>query len=567
MTTERRDAARARRRLVAVPLALVLLLSACSSDDEPAASVGTTAPTTGGDGTSTSVADGPYAPPECEQEPTASPVEAEPVPDVETDLTVTSFDGTGIRVHWFPTPEASADEPAPTILMGPGWAQPGDVSTDGDVLFGALGISAMNERGINVLTWDPRGFGESTGQANVNSPEHEGRDAQVLLDWVAEQPEALLDRDGDPRVGMAGFSYGGGIQLVLAAIDCRVDVLVPGIAWNSLVTSLGKNETLKAGWAGLLVDIVTPEQVHPFVIAAYEEGVDTAQVSDEHREWFAARGPGDLIDQVNVPTLFLQGTVDALFTLDEAVTNYRSLKERGVPAKMLWFCGGHGACLTEPGDPERLAEASFAWFERYLFDDASVDTGPEVDIIDQDGTRWTGDTYPPAEGEPLTGTGSGTLELLAEGGAGATTATPADGDVVGSFSGRITPSVATNAVEVTLTAEEEALVVGAPKLTFTYSGQSPAGEKPNRVFAQLVDDERGVVVGNQITPVEVTLDGDTHTAEVDLEIVAQHLEAGATLRLQLVATTVAYAVPQLGGSITFESIEITLPTATGLTEG
>jgi ABC-2 type transport system ATP-binding protein len=75
-----------------------------------------------------------------------------------------------------------------------------------------------------------------------------------------------------------------------------------------------------------------------------------------------------------------------------------------------------------------------------------------------------------------------------------------------------------------------------------------------------------VVVGNQITPVEVTLDGQTHTAEVDLEIVAQHLEAGGSLRLQLVATTVAYAVPQLGGSITFESIDISLPTVTSFTK-
>jgi ABC-2 type transport system ATP-binding protein len=546
-----------------VLLALAVVAGACSSSDDTATGTDSTPASS----TSASVGPGAATAPECTQEPTISPVEAEPVPDVASDVTITSFDDTEIRAHWFPAPDATADSPAPTVLMGPGWSQPGDVSTDGDVLFGAHGISAMNERGINVLTWDPRGFGESTGQANVNSPDHEGRDAQVLLDWVAEQPEALLDRAGDPRAGMAGFSYGGGIQLILAAIDCRVDVLVPGIAWNSLVTSLGKNETLKAGWAGLLVDIVTPDQVHPYVIEAYEEGVETAQVSDEHREWFAARGPGDLIDQVNVPTLFVQGTVDALFTLDEAVTNYTSLKDRGVPVKMLWFCGGHGACLTDPGDPERIAEASFAWFDRYLFEDSSVDTGPEIDIIDQDGTRWTGDAYPAEAGEPMTGSGSGTLELLAEGGAGATAATPADGDVVGSFSGRITPSVATNAVEVTLSTDEEALVVGAPKLTFTYSGQTPAGGKPNRVFAQLVDDERGVVVGNQITPVEVTLDGETRTAEVDLEIVAQHLEPGQTLRLQLVATTVAYAVPQLGGSITFDSIDITLPTVIGLTRG
>jgi len=289
-------------------------------------------------------------------------------------------------------------------------------------------------------------------------------------------------------------------------------------------------------------------------------------VSDEHREWFAARGPGELIDQVNVPTLIVQGTVDGLFTLDEAVTNYESLESRGVPVKMLWFCGGHGACLTATGDEDRIAEASFAWLDRYLFGDESVDTGPEIDIIDQDGTRWTADSYPAEAGEPITATGSGTLELVAEGGAGSSTVDPASDDIVGSFAGRITPSIATNSVDLTLTTADEALVVGAPKLKFTYSGTSPAGDKPNRVFAQLVDDTYGVVVGNQITPVEITLDGETHTAEVDLEVVAQHMKPGSSLRLQLVATTVAYAVPQLGGSIDFESIEISLPTVTGFTK-
>ena len=37
---------------------------------------------------------------------------------------------------------------------------------------------------------------------------------------------------------MVGGSYGGGIQLVTAGFDNRVDVIVPGIAWNSLVDSL-----------------------------------------------------------------------------------------------------------------------------------------------------------------------------------------------------------------------------------------------------------------------------------------------------------------------------------------
>ena len=51
---------------------------------------------------------------------------------------------------------------------------------------------------------------------------------------------------------MVGGSYGGGIQLDAAAIDPRIDAIVPDIAWNSLVTSLYKEQTVKQGWANLL---------------------------------------------------------------------------------------------------------------------------------------------------------------------------------------------------------------------------------------------------------------------------------------------------------------------------
>ena len=48
----------------------------------------------------------------------------------------------------------------------------------------------------------------------------------------------------------------------------------------------------------------------------------------------------------------------------------------------------------------------------------------------------------------------------------------------------------------------------------------PANDRPTRVFAQLVDDTTGLVIGNQITPIEVTLDGQSHTAQVPMEMIA-----------------------------------------------
>ena len=72
------------------------------------------------------------------------------------------------------------------------------------------------------------------------------------------------------------------------------------------------------------------------------------------------------------------------------------------------------------------------------------------------------------------------------------------------------------------------------------------------------------MVNNQITPIPVTLDGKPHTVTVPLETIGYTAQSGTSLQLQLVATTVAYVTPQLGGSITFTRVRVVLPTARGL---
>ncbi len=47
----------------------------------------------------------------------------------------------------------------------------------------------------------------------------------------------------DPRVGMLGGSYGGGIQFAAASVDPRIDTIVPLITWNDLSYSLDPNNT------------------------------------------------------------------------------------------------------------------------------------------------------------------------------------------------------------------------------------------------------------------------------------------------------------------------------------
>jgi ABC-2 type transport system ATP-binding protein len=506
-----------------------------------------------------------YTRPSCRETRPSTP-HAVAIPDGPSEYDVTSFDGTRIRVHWFPNPQAAAAAPRPTILKGPGWSQPGDTDTKtrGNGLFGDVNIASLWDAGYNVLTWDPRGFGKSNGVVSSDAPDVEGRDAQALLDWVAAQPKVQLDGPGDPRVGMVGGSYGGGIQLVLAAIDCRVDAIVPTIAWHSLTTSLYKAQTAKQGWADLLYNFAKGRRLDPHITSAHDRGDATGTLSAADQAWFASRGPGDLVNKINVPTLFVQGTVDTLFTLDEAVTNYTTLKARGVPTAMIWYCGGHGVCLTKGGDMTRTGTATIAWLARYVKDDTSAKLGPAFATVDQNGAELVADTYPPTSGPAISAHGAGDLALVPTTFAPALPVAGAPTAVLGSIAGGVTPARATNGVDVTVSFANTALLLGAPKLTITYSGTAPASARPTRVFAQLVDPATGLVLGNQITPIKVELDSKRHTTTIPLETVVFSAARGAKLTLQLTTSTTAYAQPRLGGHVKFTTIDVSLPTATGM---
>ena len=536
--------------VVLLALVLVAILGAsCTRDSEA------TGPSTEVAGVTTS-----SVPEVCE--PDVDPVvESVAVPGSPTDVDVTSFDGTRIRAHWFPVEGVAG--PSPTVLMGPGWGMAGDTAVDVVGVFGAVNIDTLQAAGYNVLTWDPRGFGASDGTAMVDSVDYEARDVQQLLTWVAARPEAQSDGPLDPTVGMVGGSYGGGIQNVTGAIDCRLDALVPIVAWHSLITSLYKDQTYKQGWAELLGSVARTARLDPMITEANQQGQRNGVLTDEQVDWFAARGPGDLVSQVQAPTLVVGGTIDTLFTLDESVTNHRLLQDAGTTVSMYWFCGGHGTCLTERGDPSRMVERIVAWLDRWVREDRSADTGPAFEFLDQHGTHYSSDRVPLPAGDPITASGSGRLDLRPDGGSGPAAVAESKRDVLSAFAGSIIPAPAENAVDVAIPVRSDAMVLGAPKLTIRYSGTTPPGEHPTRVFAQLVDRASGLVVGNQVTPVPVVLDGDEHTVAVPLEQVVHLVGPSSDLVLQVVATTTLYGDPRFGGSVELSKVSVELPTVTG----
>ena len=192
----------------------------------------------------------------------------------------------------------------------------------------------------------------------------------------------------------------------------------PSIAWNSLRTSLYKAATVKTGWSGLLYAAAAGHVARPAHPVRLPAGHHDRRADGRRRELVRRPRSRALVERITAPTLLVQGTVDTLFTLDEAQRNYAILRSHHVPTRLLWFCGGHGACLTKAGDANRGSTATLSWFARYLRGQAVIDTGPRFDGIDQTGRRFTAADYPLATGAPLRATGRGTLALRSGGGAG-----------------------------------------------------------------------------------------------------------------------------------------------------
>jgi len=476
--------------------------------------------------------------------------------------TVTSFDGTQITFYWFPAAGLAEGQTAPTVLQGPGFGGQAQSNPDAPSSPAMPGVGDLRRAGYNVLTWNPRGISPSGGQAQLNNPDYEGRDVMALIDWVANRPEAQQDAPGDPRVGMTGGSYGGGIQLSTAGIDRRIDAIVPVIAWNSLRTSLYKADTIKAAWVNaLMVGATRPGNTFsPSILAGRGQARKGTTFSPRVVDFAAAAGPDRVLAGITAPTLILQGTIDNLFPPSEAIANYKALRATGVPLKMVWFCGGHGVCLTKGGDSTLPLEQTWRWLDKYLKGDTSVDTGPGFTWIDQRGRFRSADTYP-VPTKTLKAVGNGRLVLKDKGGSGAYTAALPSA-ISPTFSLVLRPTIpapARNAVTVDVKAKRRAVVVGTPKLRITYRGTSK--NQKVRVLVQIVDPRTKTVVGNQITPLPLALDGKRHRVTLPLEAISYDLRKGRHLQVQVVAQSSAYDVYPKGGKVRFSRIGVRLPVA------
>ncbi|WP_326778457.1 CocE/NonD family hydrolase [Streptomyces sp. NBC_01445] len=335
-----------------------------------------------------------------------------------------------------------ATHTAPAVLATNGFGgSKSDGSTD------AIG-KAFAARGYVGLVYSGLGFGKSGCLVSLDDPRIDGAAASGLVDFLAGTRAAddgtkadyvTEDGKGDPRVGMIGGSYGGAIQLATAAVDHRVDALVPMITWNDLAYSLDPNNaadrsvpgSFKWQWTNgfyligegqpLLEPSLDPSRINKLTclhfvtdacetISTLNSGRYPSDKTGPMLDYARSVSPVSYLKRVKAPTLLVQGQSDSLFNLNEAQATYGTLKAQGTTTKMIWQSWGHSGGLTDPASGElNLAQGNLetsyvgkrilAWFDRYLQHKKDVDTGPAFAyyrdwITDPDRTYATAQSVP-----------------------------------------------------------------------------------------------------------------------------------------------------------------------------
>ena len=438
-----------------------------------------------------------------------------------------------------------------------------------------------------MLAWTARGFGRSGGEIHLNNPDYEVKDAQRLLDWLAERPEVRTDATGDPRVGVVGGSYGGALALLLAGTDARVDAIAPSITWNDLGRSFFPQSAdgvtdpgvFKKSWAGLFFGsgsatpgVPTPAVPAPAtgdpacgrfaadVCAAYLKMATTGVPDAATTALLQRSSPATVLDAIKAPTLLIQGAVDTLFPLSEADANARGIAATGTPVRVAWFTGGHDGGQGPQTDQDRTEALTVQWLDHYVRGEgeapatsftysrvagfSALDRGLVTNGYSDPaypGLGGTGRTEVTVAGEPQR------IAAPPNGNPGAISSLPGVGGQLSSLLGGVAGDLPGQHATFDSAPVGSAIdVAGAPGVRLRVA--SPTGSAT--LFVKLYDvgqDGAATLSGGLVAPLRLTglpaEIGDAEPVTVTLPAVVRRIEAGHTVRVVVATSDQAFLTP------------------------
>ncbi|MFJ6703383.1 MULTISPECIES: CocE/NonD family hydrolase [unclassified Streptomyces] len=484
---------------------------------------------------------------------------------------VMAVDGVRLDTSFFTTPGTGR---RPAVLLAHGFGGSKDDTREE--------AEDLARHGYAVLTWSARGFGRSTGRIGLNDPKGEVADVSRLLDWLAAQPQVRLDGPGDPRVGIAGGSYGGAISLLAAGHDRRVDAIAPSITYWNLADALFPNGVFKKLWAGIFFNTGGGcARFEPDLCAMYDRVAETGRPDAAAVKLLEERSPSAVGSRIKVPTLLFQGQTDSLFTLAQSDAAAKAIRANGAPVDVDWIAGGHDGGDLETG---RVEGRITSWFDHYLKGDRATGTGPAFRItrtggVDStDGTARlrgaTSDTYPGLADDPksipLTG---GTQRV--ENPAGATPPAVSALPGLGAAGGLSQLSSLGLGVSLDFPGQyahfdsapvaDTVQITGSPTATVHVTSTSDDAVLFGKVYDVGPGGTRKVLPAQLVTPVRVEGAKQGKDVTITLPAVDHEVQKGHRLSLVLASTDLGYASPAAPAVYTVSlKGALTVPTAPGV---
>lgn len=333
---------------------------------------------------------------------------------------IPSFDGETIRATIY-QPRLKPGETAPLVLHSHGFGMfrmKAPLSLYGKLIFSGVAAQKAWDNGYWMISFDHRGHGGSGGRINLMDPTVEVLDLTWLLDWVEDNLPRVTYRDGDPVVGMVGESYGGGLQLLAASVDERIDAIVPITTWYDFSSVLTPNSVVKSGWLTTLVvagNVMNPLSMNKDLTSSYFHSL-ISDIPSHFAPMMESRSLSNscycLADATpHADAFFIQGFRDVLFPLNEAVANLECLEFSDRDVRLLGTQNGHLLPMTQftmglPGYDvdthvtcddarHRTDDLVLAWFDEKLKgQEQAADIIPKVCLTHDQNSGSTYDEVP-----------------------------------------------------------------------------------------------------------------------------------------------------------------------------
>ena len=271
-------------------------------------------------------------------------------PPIEEPVTFSTADGIILHGEMISPCSSTASESLPTVFFLNPFGQSFKTYKPQALAFAA--------DGYRTFSYDPRGWQSSGGKISLDY-ELLTNDVRTAIDWVT-------GHYATGRIGVTGISEGGGLSMLLSAVEPRLSAVAALSGWTNMVhPALGHTQRL--AWNLVLGTLITffgkPSAIIEEAIQHWRDGTPP-----EPRKLMEKSSPLYHVNEINErrpPTFLANDLDDTLFPVNQAFDFYAKLQG---PKHLQINRGFHAAAaITSVKEPNKEPWASVhKWFEAYV---------------------------------------------------------------------------------------------------------------------------------------------------------------------------------------------------------